>query len=168
MKKTILILIICSLFYSCEVYQEPTLLSLSGEYVIDKVTWQSTENSVNPTDLIYNPGDTYVNPYDTFPMDKINVGFTRWHLDYSVISFFPIPNGSGTTHWQRQYFYEVINHNSIYDLGYIKFQVNGSVRIFKILSDGLESLTLRTTGLWPYGSIGENQLVTVHLTRIGP
>ncbi len=62
----------------------------------------------------------------------------------------------------------MINHNSIYDLGYIKFQVNGSVRIFKILSDENESLILRTTGLWPSGNIGANQLVTLKLTRVGP
>jgi hypothetical protein len=56
----------------------------------------------------------------------------------------------------------------IYDLGYLKFQANGSVRIFKILEDSAESITLRTTGLWPYSNIGPNQSVTVHLTRIGP
>jgi hypothetical protein len=168
MKKIVLLIFISSLFYSCEVYQEPTLLSLSGEYVIDKITLQSTENNSGSANLIFNPGDHYVNPNDIFPIDDIQVGFTRWHLDYSVISFFPISNGSGTTNWQRQYFYEVINHNSIYDLGYIRFQVNGSVRIFKILSDENESLTLRTTGLWPYANIGPNQLVTLQLTRIGP
>ncbi len=156
------------MFYSCEVYQEPKLLSLSGEYVIDKITLQSTENISSATEIIYNPGDHYINTNDIFPIDDIYVGFTRWHLDYSVISFFPIPTGTGATHWQRQYFYEVINHNSIYDLGYIKFQVNGSVRIFKIISDGLESLTLRTTGLWPNANVGPNQLVTLQLTRIGP
>ena len=168
MKKIIFLLLIGNLFYSCEVYQEPTLLSLSGEYVIDRITLQSTENTTGSTDLVFNPGDHYVNANDIFPIDDVYVGFTRWHLDYSVISFFPISNGSGGTRWQRQYFYQVINHNSIYDLGYIKFQVNGSVRIFKILSDGLESLTLRTTGSWPYANVGPNQLVTLQLTRIGP
>ncbi len=168
MRKILFILLICNLFYSCEVYQEPTSLSLSGEYVIDKITLQSTENTSGSTDLIFNPGDHYVNTNDIFPIDDIYVGFTRWHLDYSVISFFPIATGSGTTQWQRQYFYEVINHNSIYDLGYIRFQINGSVRIFKILSDENESLTLRTTGLWPYANVGPNQLVTLQLTRIGP
>ena len=168
MKKIVFILLISKFLSSCEVYQQPTLLSLSGEYVIDKITLQSTENTAGSAEIIYNPGDHYVNPNDVFPIGDIYVGFTRWHLDYSVISFYPIPNGDGTTTWQRQYFYQVINHNSIYDLGYIKFQVNGSVRIFKILSDGFESITLRTTGSWPYANIGPNQLVTLQLTRIGP
>lgn len=168
MKKILLILFLSYFFNSCEVYQQPSLLSLSGEYVIDRITLQSTENTSAPTEIIYNPGDHYVNPNDIFPIDDIYVGFTRWAFDYSVIYFFPIPDGSGGTSWQRQYFYDVINHNSIYDLGYIRFQVNGSVRIFKILSDGYESLTLRTTGLWPYANVGSNQLVTLQLTRIGP
>jgi hypothetical protein len=113
-------------------------------------------------------GSHYVNTYDTLPMDDIQVGFTRWHLDYSVISLYPIQQGNGTTHWQRQYFYSVIRNYNIYDLGYIQFYVNGSVRTFKILNDGLESITLQTTGLWPYSNMGPNQIVTLHLTRVGP
>ena len=170
MKKAIILLILplIKLVTSCEVYQQPTLLSLSGEYVIDRVTLQSTENNSDPLEVIYNPGDHYVNPNAIFPIDDIFVGFTRWHFDYSIISFFPIPTGSGTSIWQRQYFYQVFNHNSINDLGYIRFQVNGSVRIFKIISDDVEGLTLRTTGAWPNANVGPNQLVTLQLTRIGP
>jgi hypothetical protein len=166
MKKFVLILLF--VIASCEVYQEPKMLSLSGEYIVDRITINSTENSTNSNGLTYNPGDVYINPDDIFPMDNIKVGFTRWHLDYSIISFFPYQNQNGRTIWQRQYYYDIVNHNSIYDLGYLKFQVNGSVRIFKILDDADESLTLRTTGLWPYSNIGPNQLVTIHLTRIGP
>lgn len=168
MKKLLLLLMVIITFNSCEVYQEPTSLSLSGEYVIDKVTLLSTENTSNTGGTIFSPGSHYVNTYDSPPMDDIQVGFTRWHLDYSVISFYPIPNGDGTTTWQRQYFYSVVGHNNIYDLGYIQFQINGSVRTFKILDDGFESLTLQTTGLWPYSNLGPNQIVTLHLTRIGP
>lgn len=153
---------------SCEVYQQPVLHSLSGEYVVDRITKHSTDNSTSTNELTFNPGDIYINPDDIFPMDSISVGFTRWHFDYSVISFFPYQNQNGQTVWQRQYWYEIVNHNSIYDLGYLKFQTNGSVRIFKILDDSAESITLRTTGLWPYANLGPNQLVTVHLTRIGP
>lgn len=168
MKKTLLPLFLSMLFTSCEVYQQPTLLSLSGEYVIDRITSISTENTTTTNGTIYTIGDNYVNLNDSPPMDNIYLGFTRWHLDYSVIYFYPISNGDGTTTWQRQYFYSVIGHNNIYDLGYIQFNINGSVRTFKILDDGLESLTLQTTGLWPYSNLGPNQIVTLHLTRIGP
>lgn len=168
MKKLLLLFLILFTFMSCEVYQEPTSLSLSGEYVVDKVTLLSTENTTNTGGTIFGPGTHYTNPYDILPLDDIQVGFTRWHLDYSVISFYPIQNGNGTTYWQRQYYYSVINHNNVYDLGYIQFYVNGSVRTFKILDDGFESLTLQTTGLWPYSNSGPNQIVTLHLSRIGP
>ena len=93
---------------SCEVYQEPTLLSLSGEYVVDRITKQSTENTTSSNDITYNPGDIYLNPDDIFPMDSIHVGFTRWHLDYSIISFLPYQNQNGQTIWQRQYYYDIV------------------------------------------------------------
>lgn len=53
-------------------------------------------------------------------------------------------------------------------------KLNLSIRVIdnqskaEILEDSAESITLRTTGLWPYSNIGPNQSVTVHLTRIGP
>jgi hypothetical protein len=168
MKKLLLLLLVLVSLNSCEVYQEPPSLSLSGEYVISKITMLSTENTTNSSGTIYDIGSHYVNQYDISPMEDIWVGFTRWHFDYSVISLYPIQQGNGTTNWQRKYFYSVIRNYNDYDLGYIQFYVNGSVRTFKILNDGLESLTLQTTGLWPYSSSGPNQIVTLQLTRIGP
>lgn len=164
MKKVFLLLVVL-FFTSCEIYQEPTLLTLSGEYVVDKITTHSTKNS---NDLIFYSGDTYLNPTNNFPLDSIKIGFTMWHFDYSIISFLPQQNGNGRTVWKKQYYYSVINHNNIYNLGYIEFNVNGSKRIFKILDDGLESLTLRTTGPWPYNNLTTNQHITIHLTRVGP
>jgi hypothetical protein len=168
MKKLLLLLLVLVSLNSCEVYQEPPSLSLSGEYVISKITLLSTENTTNSSGTIYDIGSHYVNQYDISPMEDIWVGFTRWHFDYSVISLYPIQQGNGTTNWQRKYFYSVIRNYNAYDLGYIQFYVNGSVRTFKIINDGLESLTLQTTGLWPYSSSGPNQIVTLQLTRIGP
>jgi len=169
MKKLISVLVLLLTLVSCEVYDQPKTLSLSGEYIIDRITRTSTENTSGTQQLVvYQPGDTFISNTESFPMDMIVVGATRWHFDYSVISFYPIPNGDGTTTWQRQYFYSIIGHNNIYDLGYIQFNINGSVRTFKILDDGFESLTLQTTGLWPYSNIGPNQIVTLQLTRIGP
>lgn len=166
MKKIFLLLIF--VITSCELYEQPALHSLSGEYVVDRITKHSTENTMSTNELIFNPGDVYNNPDDIFPMDNIDVGFTRWHFDYSTISFLPYQNQNGQTVWQRQYWYDIVNHTNVHELGYLKFQVNGSVRIFKILNDSSESITLRTTGLWPYTNIGPNQLVTIHLTRVGP
>jgi hypothetical protein len=102
-------------------------------------------------------------------MDSMLVGFTKWHLDYSVISFKPQTLNTGETIWEKQYFYTVINHYTNYDLGYIDFTLDdGSRRIFKIIDDGVENLVLRTTGQWPYGASGTEESVTIYLTRVGP
>jgi hypothetical protein len=74
MKKLLLLLLTLLTMSSCEVYQEPTLLSLSGEYVISKITVVSTENTTNLSGTIYNPGSHYVNTYDIFPLDDIQDG----------------------------------------------------------------------------------------------
>ena len=90
MKKLIFVSLCLSLLTSCVKYAEPTSLSLSGEYIVDRVTYSKVENSSSPGDMDYQPGSIYVNPNDIFPVDSISVGFTKWHLDYSVISFNPI------------------------------------------------------------------------------
>ena len=162
------IIIILSLFLSsCEIYQQPTSLSLSGEYIIDRITKTNTENG-QQVNLSYYPGDVYINTDDSFPLNQINVGFTRWSFDYMFVYFNPTMTSSGRVIWEKQYPYFIINHYSVYDLGYVKIDMDGGTRIFKVIEDGYESLVLRNTGLWPYGSIGSNQLITIHLTRVGP
>ena len=168
MKRFFYILPLLFLLVSCEKYELPTLLSLSGEYVIDKITYSQIDNAVSNNDIVYLPGDTYSNPLERFPMDYIEVGFTKWHLDYSIISMSPILTGTGSTMWTKQYYYEVINHNSNYDFGYLDFNCEGSRRVFKIVDDQAESITLRSTGAWGYAQIGTNVSVTLHLTRVGP
>jgi len=168
MKNILLLLVLCASLISCEKYEQPTLLSLSGEYVIDKITFEKIDNAVTPDDTIYLPGSVYINPLERFPMDSILVGFTKWHLDYSVISMRPIPTQTGQYIWTKQYFYSVINQYSNYDLGYLDFNCEGSRRVFKIIDDQAESITLRSTGQWGYAEIGPDISVTLHLTRIGP
>ena len=53
MKNILLLLVLCASLISCEKYEQPTLLSLSGEYVIDKITFEKIENAVTPDDTIY-------------------------------------------------------------------------------------------------------------------
>jgi hypothetical protein len=168
MKKLIFISLTLSLLTSCLKYSEPTSLSLSGEYVVDKITYSKIENSSSPGDTVYQPGDQYINPNDNFPIDTVSVGFTKWHLDYSVISFCPTSLPSGQVIWGKQYYYTIIGHHSINDLGYIQFDVNSTTRTFKIISDEIESLTLRTTGLWSNGNSGSDESITIYLTRVGP
>ena len=39
---------------------------------------------------------------------------------------------------------------------------------WKIIDDGVESLTIRTSGQWVNGNSGSNESFTLHMTRVGP
>jgi hypothetical protein len=167
MKKIIFILLSFLIFTSCVKYSEPKLLSLSGEYCIDKITYENRDNS--SLNQVFYPGDLYVNPSETKPLDTIAVGFTRFALDYSTIYFNPIDNPtSGSTTWTKKYPYVVHGQNSVYDLGYIIFDYDGTRRVWKIIDDGTESLVIRTSGSYDYGSNSSGETTTMFLTRVGP
>jgi len=152
---------------SCVKYEEPTLVSLPGEYIIDKITISPTDGE-EVIDSVYLPGTTFLNPNDTIPLDSIDVGIKKWHFDYSVVSFNKEMNGWGQTEWTEQYFYSLIPSWTVYDLGYIDINLNGKRLIFKIIDDSAESLTLRTTGRWTFFNSWEEKSITLHLTRTGP
>lgn len=163
-------LILTSIFFltSCVKYEQPELVSLSGEYRIDKVTYEEVDNTSSSNNMVYYPGDLYVNPSEVFPMDSIEVGFTRIHMDYSMMRFKPIDNPDGSVNWTKEYYYYVHGQTTQYDLGYIQVDIDGSTRTFKIVDDGNETLVLRTTGTWANGNAGSNVSVTLVMTRVGP
>ena len=152
----------------CYRYEQPPLLSLSGEYRIDRITYEKVDNSATTDIMVFLPGDLYINPNDVFPLDTIQVGFTRWHLDYSTIRFEATNQPDGSVEWGEPYFYSVQGQYSSDDLGYISFNINGTRRVWKIIDDQAESITLRTSGLWANSSNGPNEQNTIHLTRTGP
>jgi len=168
MKSLFYFLVSVFLLSSCVKYEQSTLLSLAGEYRVDKVTYEQVDNTSSSDNMVYYPGDLYVNPSEVFPMDSIEVGFTRIHMDYSMIEFSPINNPDGSVNWTKEYYYYVHGQTSNFSLGYLQFDINGSVRTFKIVDDGLESLVLRSTGTWASGSAGSDVSVTLFLTRVGP
>jgi hypothetical protein len=153
---------------SCTKYAQPPTLSLSGEYRIDRITYEKVDNTESSDMMVFYPGDAYVNPNESFPLDTIQVGFTRWHLDYSAIRFTANNNPDGSLEWGSPYFYDTMGQGSIYDFGYIQFDINGTRRVWKIVDDALESLTFRTAGLWANSANGPNEQITIHLTRTGP
>ena len=167
--KKIFFVVFPLLFTSCYKYAEQTTPTLSGEYVIDKITLVQNETMSDPSDSIYFPGDVFIDTTSLFPLDSISVGVTRWHFDLMVVAFCPSPTPWGTYQWSEKYFYDLIPGWTIYDYGYVQLKLDGRVLTLKILEDGLESLTFRTTGQW-YND--ENELsektITLQLTRIGP
>jgi hypothetical protein len=152
---------------SCVKYEEPTLVSLPGEYIVDKITITPIDGE-ELIDSIYLPGTTFLNPNEDIPLDSVDVGFKKWHFDYSVVSFNKEINGWGQSEWTQQYFYNLIPSWTVYDLGYIDINLNGKRLIFKIIDDSAESLTLRTTGRWTFINSWEEKSITLHLTRTGP
>ena len=168
MKNIFFILSISTLFISCVKYEEPTLVSLSGEYIIDKIVVNIIEGPNSGEDTIYLPGDVFVNENDTFPLNYIEVGQTKWHFDYSVVSFLPQVNMVGETEWAYQYFYSLVPAYNQYDLGYIDINLMDRKLILKVVDDSAESLTFRTTGQWVFPNIWEESSMTLHMTRVGP
>jgi hypothetical protein len=166
--KFLLLVSLVSIIVGCQVYEQPTLLSLSGEYIINKITYNGIDNTTSKNDSIYLPGSIYIDTLETFPLDTIELGITKWHFDYTTISMKPTQMQQGRVIWEKKYYYNVINHYSNYDLGYIDFNCDGRRRVFKILDDGITSLTLNTMGRWGYSTVGSNVSLTLYLTRIGP
>lgn len=152
---------------SCVKYTQPKLLSLSGEYRIDKITYEQTDNSPSPQSMVFYPGDLYVNPNDVSPFDSIPVGFFKLHMDYVQIRFSPSPQPDGSTVWDEAYFYSVVGETNT-RLGNLIIEFNGTRKVFNIIEDGAETLVLRSTGQWVSGSAGPNQSITLFLTRVGP
>jgi hypothetical protein len=166
MKKILISFISLVLMTSCVKYAQPPLLSLSGEYRIDKITYENRDNS--GLNQVFYPGDLYVNESETKPIDSISVGFTRLALDYSIIYFNPVDLPSGGTTWSKKYTYYTHGQRSVYDYGYIVFNYDGTRRVWKILDDGVESLAIRTSGSYDFGSNSSGETTTMFLTRVGP
>ena len=166
MKKILISFISLVIMTSCVKYDQPPLLSLSGEYRIDKITYENRDNS--SLNQVFYPGDLYVNESETKPIDSISVGFTRLALDYSIIYFNPVDLPSGGTTWSKKYTYYTHGQRSVYDYGYIVFNYDGTRRVWKILDDGVESLAIRTSGSYDFGSNSSGETTTMFLTRVGP
>ena len=92
----------------------------------------------------------------------------RLALDYSIIYFNPVDLPSGGTTWSKKYTYYTHGQRSVYDYGYIVFNYDGTRRVWKILDDGVESLAIRTSGSYDFGSNSSGETTTMFLTRVGP
>jgi hypothetical protein len=155
------------LLSSCVKYAQPKLLSLSGEYRIDKITYEKTDNTDTLEFETYLDG-MYINNSEVDVLDTIVIGATALHMDYSMIRFKPVGNQDGSKTWTKEYYYYVHGPYTVYDLGYMEFDCDGTNRRWKILDDGLESLVVRTTGQWSSGNAGPHVSLTYYMTRVGP
>jgi hypothetical protein len=167
MKTIFKLLIVLISLSSCIKYTQPKLLSLSGEYRIDKITYEKIDNTDTSDYMVFYPGDMYVNQNEQNPFDTIYVGFTKMAFDYQMFFYNPTLTPSGSTHWANKCGYSVRNQTNNY-LGNLIIDINGTRRVFNIIDDGLETLVLRSSGQWSYGSSGPDESITIFMTRVGP
>jgi hypothetical protein len=175
MKKTILLILL--LFTSCQLYvTEIKDVTLSGKYVVSKLE-VTTVDQGQPKNKIYLIGDTYVNDGLGHPFNKIPVNNFYIHFDYSTVRMDWTRTESGRDIWDygmspKEIFYRVFGttpfHSGSLEFDYLS--KDGSRRSMKFIieDDGLETLQLRSTGIWPNSQSGEKQVMTMSLTRVGP
>ena len=61
--------------------------------------------------------------------------------------------------------YQVLNE---LNFDYLKKNGGQQRMTFMIEDDGLETLQLKSSGVWPSGKMGQKQVMTLYLTRVGP
>lgn len=178
MKNTLIILLISTFLYSCEKFvTEKSDISLSGKYVVSRMDITNVDQN-QTRDSLYTIGSTYINKVLPSPFDSININRFYIHLDYSTIRMGLLgvtPDGRDI--WKyglspNEIFYNILSNNS-YSNGYIQFTyvtTDKSVRTltFLIEDDGFESLQLKSSGAWFNGKLGQKQVMTLYLTRVGP
>ena len=175
MKKIILLTLL--LFTSCQLYvTEIKDVTLSGKYVVSKLEITSVDQS-SPRIEKFFIGQTYVNNALGHPFNKIQINNFYIHFDYSTIRMGEIQVEDGRDIWDygmspKEIFYRVFGTTPFHS-GYLEFDYlskDGSRRSMKFIieDDGLETLQLRSTGIWPNNQFGEKQVMTLFLTRVGP
>ena len=176
MKKTILLILL--LFTSCQLYvTEIKDVTLSGKYVVSKM--EITIVDQNQTkDSLYLVGSTYRNSKLPDPFNVISINNFYIHFDYSTVRMkllgvYP----SGQDRWfygsNPNYIFYKNFGGTPFHAGYIQYHYTtkeGShVSVtFLIEDDGLETLQLKSSGAWFSGKLGEKQVMTISLTRVGP
>lgn len=175
MKKIILIILL--FLTSCQFYvTEIKDVTLSGKYVVSKLEITSVDQS-NPRIEKFFINQTYVNNALGHPFNKIQINNFYIHFDYSTIRMGEIQVEDGRDIWEygmspKEIFYRVFGTTPFHS-GYLEFDYlskDGSRRSMKFIieDDGLETLQLRSTGIWPNNQFGEKQTMTLFLTRVGP
>ena len=153
MKNLLFCILISLSVMSCEVYEEPTYPTLSGEYVFDYIT-------IDNESLV--PSDTLVSGDSVFPIDTIFVGITKMKFSNDRIFFNPVLNQYSETEWSDEFFYVTRNYE-YHGSGHIVSEINGRTFIFDIVEDNLERLVLRSNN-----NCFQGKNVPFTLTMVGP
>ena len=177
MKKLYLILVLF-LLTSCEKFVvETSDVTLSGKYVVSKLDITSVDQNTN-RDSLYTIGDVYVNPILPDPIDSIVINRFYIHFDYSTVRMKLLgayPSGQDIWFYgsDPNYIFYKNFGGTPFHAGYLQYHYTtkegGDVLVtFLIEDDGLETLQLKSSGAWFAGKLGEKQVMTISLTRVGP
>ena len=178
MRRIIGILVFLVLLTGCEKYVvEKSDVTLSGKYVISKLNVINVDQSQTP-DSLYLMGSTYVNHNLPKPFDSIVIDNFYLHMDYSTIRLNMLGvTSTGQDIWEYgnspdEIFYRILGNNS-YSSGFLQFTYitsagNAATITFLIEDDGFESLQLKSEGAWFESEMGQKQVMTLGLTRVGP
>jgi hypothetical protein len=176
--RNLYLLFILFLFTSCEKFVlETSDITLSGKYVVSKLDITNVDQN-QTGDSLYLVGTTYINKSMSDPFDSIVINRFYLHFDYSTIRMNELGvSPTGRDIWEygvspNEIFYRILGNNS-YNNGFLQFDYvssDKSVRTltFLIEDDGFDSLQLKSAGAWFRGKMGEKQVMTLHLTRVGP
>jgi hypothetical protein len=180
MKKYLLFLL--PLLLSCEKYvTEVSDLTLSGKYVVSKVTLIQTSQATTK-DTTFFSGSTFMTPYLPDPFDSIKVDNFYLHFDYSTIRMIWYNRHQNGQRDRWEYgespneimFWRVPYSFDAYTTGKIQFDYkpkdrNSYARItFQVDSDLLETLQLSGLDFAPYGKDGPHYRLILSLNRVGP
>ena len=178
MKRIVGILMFLVLLSGCEKYVvEKSDVTLSGKYVISKLNVINVDQN-QTSDSLYLMGTTYVNHKLPKPFDSISIDNFYLHMDYSTIRINLLGvTQTGTDVWEYgnhpdEIFYNILGNNS-YNSGFLQFTYitsdgHAATMTFLIEDDGFESLQLKSEGAWFEGDMGQKQVMTLGLTRVGP
>jgi hypothetical protein len=180
MKKLFLLSVFCISLLGCEKYVTGTYTTLSGKYLITRITLKSVDQNTTG-DSTYRSGDVFIDPSPAtpIPFDTIRVGYTFLHFDYGLINLRYLGvnnNNGGSDVWDPRYqtSYNIWGNNQ-WQEGYLQFSYTDPIKTlarhtctFQITEDKFESLELVSSGKWPSYKFGEKKIMILNLTRVGP
>lgn len=176
--KKIFIILFVTLLMSCEKFSLETKdITLSGKYVVSKMDITKVDQNQS-RDSLYLIGSTYLNKSAPHPFDSIVINRFYIHMDYSTIRLNLLGvSSTGRDIWEygsspNEIFYRVLGNNT-YNNGFLQFDYVSSDKSIRTLTflieeDGFESLQLKSSGSWVRGELGEKEVMTLYLTRVGP
>lgn len=178
----IFLIFLSFLLVGCEKYvTETSTLTLSGKYVLSKLTIIETSQPISK-DTTYLSGQTFTNTNLPDPFDTIKVDNFYIHFDYASIRmvwYNRIQNGQ-RDRWEygespNDIFYSRVPWSyDAYNLGKIQFLYKPKDRntyqpvLLQVDSDLFESLQLSGLDFAPYGKDGPHYRLIMSFNRVGP